>query len=466
MRALFQKYGLAICVAGGMGVLVGLHALGLFPGAGLHDLSRLVGAPVTVLEGTVLDFPSTRWYQTRFILDGHAVPLTGFTGRVVVTLKFPDYSLMPGDRVRVRGWLSAPRSASALRTFDEQEYWSSHGVFALLRVWDRGGFELVHRPRWSLERLAFRFHHAFRQFWEARLPEDAAALLLGITIGAREGMSKQLKDACIRAGVYHMVVVSGQNVGMIILAIAALFTALRVPRRHLLWVCAVPIIFYALAVGSDPPVARATVMAIGGLLVLALGRDTLYWYSLVWAAGFLLLIEPAMLFGASFQLSFMATASILAVLPWSEAFLIEKSFLLRWFLRAGVFSLAVQIGLWPLLAHYFGKLSLIGFLANLVILPLASLILFLGLLLGTLGLIVPEALPFFLIKGIDSILNGTLWLITTLAGFEQAMVPVARPSLGLACAYYIVLFGILWAVRWRAKNAPKTSLIANHWTPV
>lgn len=466
MTSLFQRYGLALCVLSGILVLSALYALGLYPRPSLHDVSRLVGASLVTLEGTIQDFPSIRWQQTRFLLEGHAVPQSAFSGRVVVTLKFPATSLRPGDRVRVRGWLSAPRAASATRTFDEQEYWSSQGVFALLRVWDEEGFVFLGRPRWSLSRAAFEFHHAFRRFWEYRLSVDEAALLLGMTIGAREGMSKKLKEECIRAGVYHMVVVSGQNVGVIVMAVAAALMGMRLPRRRLVWVCAGPLVFYALVVGSDPPVTRATIMSIGALLVVALGRDTLYWYSLVWAAALLLLSGPEVLFGASFQLSFIATGAILVALPWSEALLAERGWVLRWFLRAGLFSLAVQLGVGPLLAHYFGKLSLIGFLSNLLIFPLASLILFCGLFLGTLGLLWPVLVPSFLIKGISAVVSLTLWLITTLAESAYAVIPVPRLSWLLAGAYYAVLFGILWVVRKRLNHVPKTNLIENHWTPL
>src|ERR1019366_3297551 len=122
---------------------------------------------------SVMDSPVIRWKQTRFLFEGRGRPLRAFEGRAVVTLAFPDETLAPGDIIHVRGWLSSPRPASLTRDFDEQGYWATRRVFSLLKVWSPGAMTVLRSsPGWSLERLAWRFHGRYREFWERRLPWD------------------------------------------------------------------------------------------------------------------------------------------------------------------------------------------------------------------------------------------------------------------------------------------------------
>jgi hypothetical protein len=130
-----RRYTFAACMVAYMAAIAGLHLLGLFPRAGIYDVARLIGVSQVALEGRVLDYPVIRWNQTRFVLEGRASPLTAFEGRTAVTLNFADDGLAPGDTLRVRGWLSAPRPSSPTRDFDEQGYWATKKVFSMLKVW-------------------------------------------------------------------------------------------------------------------------------------------------------------------------------------------------------------------------------------------------------------------------------------------------------------------------------------------
>ena len=120
-----------------MSGIVLLHFLGLFPRAGIYDLSRLVGTSQATLEGYVVDSPVIRWNQTRFIFKGCALPLRAFKGQSVVTLAFPRYDLAPGDRISSArlAFCATPLFASRTRDFDEQSYWSTRGVFSMLKSW-------------------------------------------------------------------------------------------------------------------------------------------------------------------------------------------------------------------------------------------------------------------------------------------------------------------------------------------
>jgi len=447
---ILKRYALACCVLGYMATIFILHALGLFPRPGVYDLSRLIGSSQTMIEGTVLDAPIIRWNQTRFVLEGHVIPFGAFKGRVLVTLTFPDEELAPGDRIQVRGWLSAPRSPSPGHDFDERGYWATRRVFTMLKVWSPESMVIIKRTSaWNVEREAWLFHKRFRDFWENALPEEEAALLLGITMGARGVLPSSLKEACIRAGVYHIVVVSGQNMSLIVGLCVSCLLLLSIPRRYAIWVCLLPVIFYTSAVGNDPPVVRAAAMALIGLFVTALGRDVPRYCPFLLAAGWILIREPEALLGASFQLSFGATFSILLLLPFWGENTSGRSRWMRWLKDAGIMGVTVQLGIWPLLVYYFHRISLVGFVANWTIFPLAALLMVSGLFVGIGGVFAPRMVPGFAVQLIHTAVRMTLSLILRMADFPWAVRPVMPPAWYVAALYYGFLFGILFLFRRR-----------------
>lgn len=441
MRSILYRYALVWVLLLFMLGIVILHFLGLFPRAGLYDLSRLLGASVVTVEGAVKDTPVLRWGQTRFLLEGCARPLGAFCGKVVVTLPLIERGLAPGDRIRVRGWLSRPKPAS-------QSYWESRRVYTFLKVWKADGFTVLEAsPSWSLRRAAWEFQNRYRTFWEERLPWKESALLLGITVGARGVLPPSLKEACIRAGVYHIVVVSGQNMSLLVNVGLLLLLSLTVPRRHALWVCLPLILFYTTAVGADPPVVRAAVTAVVGLIVAALGRDVPPYYPLCIAAGWILIRNPEALLGASFQLSFGATLSILLVYTrWTRT---RGNFLSRWFTDSLLLGVSVYLGIWPLLVYYFHRVSLAGFLANWTVFPLSGVLMVIGLILGSWGAYSPATVPDLLVSLTGHLLGWMLSLIEWMAGWSWAVYSMRPPPGWVVGLYYGGLFGILQGSRRR-----------------
>jgi competence protein ComEC len=451
----FRRYGLVLVVAVYSTVLIGLHVTGRFPSPGVYDVSRLIGTPALTLEGRVLTFPQTRWDQTRFFLEGRAQPLQAYHGRLAVECRFPMDDLVAGERIRIRGWLYAPRVGRG-NAFDERGYWAGNRVFAGLRVWSPEAVARLNaRGPQTWTQRACAFHQRFQRFWFNRLPPSEAAVLCCMTVGSRGILPGEIKNQFIRAGIYHILVVSGQNVAFIIMISVACLQLMRIPRRHVFWICALPVMFYAAVVGSDPPVLRAATMALVTLSVLALGRDTPR-YIPVAAAGLAVLVrQPEVLFGASFQLSFGATVSLLAF--WSQVRRLQRirSRVLRWFAEVGALSFAVHAGLWPLLAFYFHQISLIGFVANWTVFPISAFLMITGLFMGVWGMFSPATIPDILIQGMHGALSGLLLGVGRLSRWTWAAVPLAAPPPWVLVVYYVGLIGILW----RFENEQKTPLL-------
>src|SRR5207245_1049103 len=105
------------------------------------------------------------------------------------------------------------------------------------------------------------------------LPPASAALLAGLLLGDHTDLPRDVDDAFRRAGVYHVLAVSGFNVGILAASVWALCRLLRVPHRASAATAIVVVIGFALVVGPEPSVLRAVVMAVLVLVATLLARD-------------------------------------------------------------------------------------------------------------------------------------------------------------------------------------------------
>ncbi|MEG2614323.1 MAG: ComEC/Rec2 family competence protein, partial [Alistipes sp.] len=209
------------------------------------------------------------------------------------------------------------------------------------------------------------------------LPEKAQALCAAMAVGDRSGLTPELRRAYARSGTSHLLAVSGLHVGIVFLLVNALLWWLPSLRRGHLWrnAAAIALIWlYALTAGLSPSVIRAALMF--SALQLSLASASVYVSGNVLAATAfaMLLFRPAYLFDISFQLSFIAVAAILAwAVPLGSA--LHSRFrginALTDLLVVGVVAATATA---PLVAHTFGIVSLIGVAANLLVIPLASVV--------------------------------------------------------------------------------------------
>ncbi|HEY7041413.1 MAG TPA: DNA internalization-related competence protein ComEC/Rec2 [Methylomirabilota bacterium] len=268
----------------------------------------------------------------------------------------------------------------------------------------------------------------------ARLPETSAALLAGLLMGERSQLPPESDEAFRRAGVYHVLAVSGFNVALLAGGVFAALAMGGVPRRGAAVVAAIALVGFALVVGGQPSVLRATVM---GLLLLAaplLDRESQLMNAVAGAALALLLWRPGDLWEPGFQLSFAATAGIVHVTPWLARRLTERGWP-AWLATAVAVSLGAQAAVTPLMLAHFNQLSLIGVVANLAVVPLAGV----ATMLGMLGLLLELAST-----ALAGLLFETLWLVLLAlraavwiaAAVPAAMVHLPAPAAVALLAWY------------------------------
>jgi len=299
----------------------------------------------------------------------------------------------------------------------------------------------VRIKRWALAALS------------RHLPATSAALLAGLLLGERTELPRSVDEAFRTAGVYHILAVSGFNVTLLASTVFLALTLLRIPRRLVASIALFVVVGYALVVGDQPSVLRATVM--GGLFLLGIliEREVNLINSLALAALGTLLWRPGDLWEPGFQLSFVATLGILWLTPTPMAFLESRGWP-KWLAASVAVSASAQLAVTPVMLSHFNQLSLVGIIANLVVVPLAGPATTLGLaaLLATL-----------VAERFGRLLFDSLWLILLalrLAGhlaaaLPWAMVHLPAPHWSGVAAFYALL-ALLPGI-WRSRPTVLTA---------
>jgi competence protein ComEC len=272
------------------------------------------------------------------------------------------------------------------------------------------------------------------------LPEGSAALLAGLVLGERTALPPEVDEAFRRAGVYHVLAVSGFNVALLASAVFAALGLAGVPRRATALVAALVLVGFALVVGGQPSVVRATVMGLLLLGSVLLERESQVMNALALAALALLLWRPADLRDPGFVLSFAATGGIIYLAPSVGARLTGRGWP-PWLAAALAVSAAAQLAVTPVMLTFFNQLSLIGVLANLFVVPLAAPATMLGLLAVAVSP-VSDALAGLLFHAVWLVLVALRAVVWLAARVPAAMVHLPAPDWAAVAAWYGAL--ALW----------------------
>ena len=206
-------------------------------------------------------------------------------------------------------------------------------------------------------------------------------LVSSISFGARDDVDKLTIQSFTNTGVIHVLAVSGMNVALIFVVLDFLFRFLKSGRAG--YCCYTVIILsgiwgYALITGMSASILRATMMFTFVIIGNVLQRNSNIFNSLAVSAFFLIILEPAIIRDVGFQLSYAAVLSIVVIQPFLYRLLYFKNRLCDqiWLLLSVTF--AAQIGTLPFTLHYFHQFPVYFWMANLVVIPLVTLILYLS----------------------------------------------------------------------------------------
>lgn len=348
------------------------------------------------IEGIITDPPQKKTYNIQFVIEAELIKTerdsTGVFGGVLVSIprenvsdKFLD-SLEYGVQVLLSGQLVLAGTARNPGEFDMRRYLEVNDIYA--RLYLNGREDIVIQQKtgnWFLSYIIYPLRKNIAENLDKFVGGEEAKFLKGIIVGDRSEIPFETKEAFINSGVMHILAVSGLHVGMIILIVISLLTALRLPEKPKIITTCLILIFFIFLTGQSPSVVRASVMGVILLSSFLLERKIDVYNSLAVAAIILLFFDAKQLFHPGFQLSFAAVISIVLLYPKISS--VEKFIPLnirqlnatKFLIGLAAVSISAAIGTLPFTSYYFGKISIIGLAANLLVVPLTGIVLALGI---------------------------------------------------------------------------------------
>jgi competence protein ComEC len=312
----------------------------------------------------------------------------------------------------------------------------------------------INKMRWSLARRV-----------AAKMGETSGGLGAAMVTGHETWVSTETEDTLRDAGLAHIVSISGLHMAIVggfafflarIVVAAIPWLALRVPGKKVAaGFGVVAVLTYLVVSGAPPPAERAAITAIVAFGAILADRRAISLHALALAALAVLVWQPEAVGEAGFQMSFAATAALVALAerwpkqareintPWSIR-LVQNAFL--WLRISLAVSLIAGLATGPFAVQHFNRVALYGLPANLITEPLSALIIMPFLALGALFETVGLGGPFLAVAGfgIDLMTGAASWF----AGLPHATMTVSSaPAVALPVAF----LGILWVCLMRGR---------------
>ena len=408
----------------------------------------------------------------------------------------PALSLDYGTRLRVAAKLHPPHNFRNPGAFDFEGYLHSKGIVALASAKADTVQILPGFTGNRIEWLRIRSRSSMLAHVHALWPAKQAALIDAMVIGEDAYIDPDTRVDFQRSGTYHILVVSGMNLGILVATIFWALHRLRVRELTINVVAITVAVVYAMLTDAGAPIWRATLMLVLYLATRFFYRERSMLNAIGVASFGLLIVDPTALLSPSFQLTFLAVLIIAGigvpvlertsqpyvrglraleaarydaqlpprvaqlrldlrliasrVRPWLGSYALLS---LGLAVRAGLMaaelffiSAVMQAGLALPMAVYFHRATSMGLPANLTVVPLTSVLMpFASVALGLSYISAHLAQSFAWIAGFA--LRGITSTVTMLGGTQIADVRVATPRVAMVGGASLAILGAMWAVR-------------------
>ena len=414
-------------------------------------------------EATRLRFP-LRLSAGKMATDWQAV-----TGQVLVYAPRGETPLQYGDEIECAAVLRVPATMRNPGTFDQRAWLARQRIAFVAVVGTTNDWRVLARGRGNpVTALALRLRDRLDRALRAGLEDEPelAGILTAIIIGARSEIPATTYAEFQQTGVFHIFSVSGLHVAIVALFVVGGLRVLQVPRRAAGLVAIPLLVLFVFATGARPGAVRSLLMAAAWLLSWALVRPNDLSTNLATAALAILIWEPLQLFDGGFVLSFGVVVALIVLTPvferrldWLRVVdpLVPDPLVPEWRkwaerkwtqckqLACG--SLAAGIGILPMMAAYFHLFAPVSLVANLLVVPLVSVIMAVGMA----ALVAHPVCPWLAAMFNNAnylLLHVMLRSVAWLDRVPYGHVFVQEPSVWLSVAYYVGLVGLLlWPAR-------------------
>jgi len=412
---------------------------------------------------TPVDKPSYREFTVKIVYSENTIYKSSGRDRAIKLIAkcyIRDTDIRYNDRIVFIGKLKELPVYRNPGTFDYGKYLLRQNIYGFVYIDEIISVE--HKNPGFFNKIVLSLRKRMTESILQNLPARKASILVKMFTGDVSYMPQDLKQIFIDAGVMHALVVSGLHVVFVVGMFLFILRFIPISNRIRSLILIIPVILYCFITGANPPIVRATVMTITVIICYFLARESAIYHSFALSAMVILLFDPQSLFSASMQLSYAACLGIVYIYP-KLMFNIDKfrekilqngnnkfySFLisvLYYLFSLFLVSFSAQLGVTPIIAYYFYKISLIALLSNIIIVPISGLILILCF-----GLFFSTQIFFFLVPVFKLLILIVTDIFIKLTEFF-ASVPNAIIRTGQPTIYFIIIYYILLIFVFKIKN--------------
>jgi len=383
------------------------------------------------------------------------------SGRVLIRWKNPEFRLVHGDIVEVVGPLNTSIGRVNPNSAGVEGYYRDHDVHTAMRL---NGTESIRKidsaPWYSFQGHAGRFRNHLAQRLEHVLPKDALPFVLTVWLGDRRSIDDATYSQFMESGTAHILAVSGVHIGIVYASLVFLLQCLFPSSRHKTILIMIAVFLFAFVAGARISSLRAALMIGLYLSAELFDRESDAPSTLGLSAILFLIHRPAVMFDPGFQLSYLSISSLMIFRPIFSEKLTRIPFWLRENLAT---TLSVQLLPWPIVISQFHVFPIYGIVANLLVIPLLTAVLWLAFLTSSFALL---GLSFASIFGqtlgliISFIMFFTEWIATLPGAIHYFSSPTILATI-LYWGFFLVVFGLSksYDVNMRALVLPAILLI-------
>lgn len=426
----------------------------------LKDTDELLNlAPInSIISGQILSIPQNKGDdKISFFFDVKKIEYDGMVKnfddeKVLVTLNTNE-KLKIYDYYNIKGRLSPPFKAGNPSQFDYGNYLRNFNVYAVFY----GVRDVVPQKlevSLTKKEKALQWINDYRENIIAKhskyLKSPNLEVLGGIVFGD-DAVSPpdNIKKSFINSGLLHILAASGMNVAFIFSFFYFFLNLIRVPYKINISIGIVMVLVYSLMTGLGASVIRATFMLVFVLIGKLIDRDAHSISLLAFVAFLMLLYNPMYINDVGFQLSFIVTFGLLVMTPYLMR---SKNRFISWAVGTVSIPMIAQLWVMPIQIFYFNNISLYSVFANIMSVPILSVISFGGFVSSLIANITPE----FVIRIFDFVLNPMLTILVNISDFwgklPHAAFQTTHPNVFQILLYYAILLGITGLFDKRVKS--------------
>ncbi|HEY6171794.1 MAG TPA: DNA internalization-related competence protein ComEC/Rec2 [Candidatus Kapabacteria bacterium] len=472
----FARYSVLFLTSVLLGNLLHSSGEALYEESLLRKLASLVKEEV-VLYGEVTTQLDESEFGTMYSLRADSArvgewlyPISGVAAIQIPLLSKGDIFFLPkeGDRLTIYGELQTlERKRNPYQINYTEKIRREYDVDAAVYLRSRYDYVITeHVGKYQENILVSLRKYVSAVLSSAISNSTASGFVEAVLIGADNSLPPETWQEFNRAGLTHILVVSGFNLGLVALFIYYLLRLLRIRSRVLRSTITLAIVItYLLVIGGGPSILRATIVVVVFLSARIFERKTDLLNITAAAACINLVINPNELFNVGFQLSYGAVFSLAVIAPQLDRLFLSdsnnvsaKNEIIRVVSKTFIGTVAVFLGTLPILIYHYQQVSIIGLFVNILIIPVSGLITILGMLTIPLSL-VSSFFASLYGEGLELLVKAALGVSQLASSLPFAMITLPRPTvIGIVLFASILIYCIFSQTRERLVGRMITSI--------